>query len=386
MLMPMRIGLVVTGGVDRSGRERVVPSLLWLIERLARRHDVHVFALHYYREACVYPLLGATVHDVGRVEGPPGLRRFQLRRRLAAAIDALAPGGRLDVLHAYWAMPAGAIATSVGRRADIPVVATLDSGELVAIDDIEYGLQRRWIDRRSVKGVIRRAARVTVTTDRMKRLATAIAPDTRIDVVPIGVDPGEFRPAASPEGPPWRLLRVASLNRVKDYPMLLRALARLVPLFPGIHLDVAGEDTLDGSVQQLAMALGVGGHVAFHGFQPTDALASFYERAHLHLVSSRHEAAGIVVLEAAAAGVPTVGTEVGFLADWSRERAERAVAVPVGDDAALAQAVVDLLRDRPRRERIAANARAWALAHDADWTARQFERIYSEVATRSDNV
>jgi len=70
----MRIGLVVTGGVDRSGRERVVPSLLWLIERLARRHEVHVFALHYYRDPCTYPLLGATVHDVGRVDGPPGLR------------------------------------------------------------------------------------------------------------------------------------------------------------------------------------------------------------------------------------------------------------------------------------------------------------------------
>lgn len=381
--MRMRIGLVVTGGVDRSGRERVVPSLLWLVERLARRHDVHVFALHYYREPCVYPLVGATVHDVGRVAGPPGLRQFQLRRRLAAAIDALAPGARLDVLHAYWAMPAGATATSVGRRAGIPVVATLDSGELVAIDDIEYGLQRRWSDRRAVKRVMRRAARVTVTTDHMKRLAAAVDANARIDVVPIGVDPGAFRRAAPPEGPPWRLLRVASLNQVKDYPMLLRALARLVPLVPGVHLDVVGEDTLDGSVQELAKALGVAAQVTFHGFQPTDALASLYERAHLHLVSSRHEAAGIVVLEAAAAGVPTVGTDVGFLADWSRAKAERAVAVPVGDDGALAQAVVDLLRDRRRRERLAANARGWALAHDADWTAQQFERIYSEVAGQS---
>jgi len=47
MLMPMRIGLVVTGGVDRSGRERMLPGIVWLIERLARRHDVHVFVLHH---------------------------------------------------------------------------------------------------------------------------------------------------------------------------------------------------------------------------------------------------------------------------------------------------------------------------------------------------
>src|SRR5450756_2029623 len=103
MLMRVRIGLLVTGGVDRSGRERVVPTLLWLVERLARRHDVQVFALHYYREPCTYPLLGATVHDVGRVDGPPGLRRFRLRSRLTAALAAHGP---FDVLHAYWGMPA----------------------------------------------------------------------------------------------------------------------------------------------------------------------------------------------------------------------------------------------------------------------------------------
>ena len=377
--MRMRIGLVVTGGVDRSGCERVVPSLLWLIEQLARGHDVHVFALHYYPDPCVYPLRGATVHDLGRVEGPPGLRRFRLQRRLAAAVDALAGDGRLDVLHAYWAMPAGAAAAAVGRRSRIPVVATFDSGELVALDDIDYGLQRRWIDRRTVAGVMQRAARVTVTTHHMKQLASAVAPRTRIDVVPIGIDAGEFPLEPRADGPPWRLLRVASLNQVKDYPTLLRALARLVPVLPGVHLDIVGEDTLDGSVQRLAAALGVATHVTFHGFQPTDALAAFYQRAHLHLVSSRHEAAGVVVLEAAAAGVPTVGTRVGFLADWSEDTIERAVAVNVGDDAALAEAVIDLVRDRSRRERIAANARAWALGHDAAWTARQFEKIYSEV-------
>src|SRR5919201_2869321 len=85
-LIRMRIGLVVTGGVDASGRERVVPALLWLIERLARRHDVHVFALHYYREPRTYPLLGAKVHDLGRVEGPPGFRRLRVGSRLRRAL------------------------------------------------------------------------------------------------------------------------------------------------------------------------------------------------------------------------------------------------------------------------------------------------------------
>ena len=212
----------------------------------------------------------------------------------------------------------------------------------------------------------------------MKRSASTVAGDVRVDVVPLGVDPRAFPPAASASGPPWRLLRVASLNRIKDYPVLLRALERMVSALPSVHLDIVGEDRLDGSVQQLARGLGLESHVSFHGFQPTDALAAFYSRAHLHVISSRHEAAGVVVLEAACAGVPTVGTRVGYVADWSPERA---VAVPVGDAGALADAAIALLQDAPRRGRIAAAARAWALAHDADWTAGQFERIYADVVT-----
>ena len=41
----MKLAIVTPGGVDESGTERVIPAFLWLIERLARRHDVHVFAL-----------------------------------------------------------------------------------------------------------------------------------------------------------------------------------------------------------------------------------------------------------------------------------------------------------------------------------------------------
>jgi glycosyltransferase involved in cell wall biosynthesis len=366
----MRIALVVAGGVDRSGRERVTPSLLWLVERLARRHDVHVFVLHYYAEPCSYPLLGATVHDIGRVDGLPGIRRRLRRRRLGAAIAAHGP---FDVLHAYQGMPS-AVAVPIARRLGFPVVATLDSGELTSIPDIAYGMQRRWVGRRDVATIVRSAARVTVGTEFMARQMSGVA--TRAPaIVPLGIDTACFPPAARAGGPPWQLLRVGSLNPVKDTPTLLRALAILVTRGLDVHLDIVGEDTMGGRMQQLASELQLTPRIAFHGFQPTDRLAAFYERAHLHVVSSRHEAAGVVVLEAAAADVATVGTAVGYVADW---HPERAVAVPVRDPQALATGINDLLDDPARRARIAAAARSWTLIHDADWTADQFERIYKE--------
>jgi len=271
-------------------------------------------------------------------------------------------------------MPA-AVATRVGPLLRTPVVVTFDSGELVAIDDIGYGLQRRRLDRRAITGVVRRADRVTVCT-----AFTASMPalgHRSVEIVPIGVDPTRFPLTPRADGPPWRLLRVASLNQVKDYLMLLRAMRSILATLPDTHLDVVGEDTLRGAVQAQSHALGLDRHVTFHGFRPTDALAGFYARAHVHLMSSRHEAASVAMLEAACAGVPTVGTRVGYAADWAAEG--RAVAVRVGDAEALAEATIALLRNPSHRAQVTEAARAWALAHDADWTAAEFERIYGEV-------
>ena len=140
-----------------------------------------------------------------------------------------------------------------------------------------------------------------------------------------------------------------------------------------MHLDCAGEDTLGGAIQAQAQALGLAGNVTFHGFVPQDQLAALYRRAHLHVLSSRHESQAVVVLEAAAAGLPTAGTRVG-LVDTLAPHAARAV--PVGDAAALGDAIVALLRDPPAREEMGAAAQAFARAHDVTETARTFEALY----------
>lgn len=363
----MRVALVVTGGVDRSAHERVIPALLWLIERLARRHQVVVYALRYHDRPTSYPLLGATVHDLGSPRG--------LARQYAALVRRLRVDGPFDVIHGYWALPAGLAAAAAGRRLAVSSVVTLSSGELVAIPDIGYGLQLRWRQRLAVAAALRLATRVTVSTHHMERLARphGVVPE----VIPLGVDREQFTPAKRADGPPWRLLHVASLNRVKDQTMLLEALRRLVDRVPVVHLDVAGEDTLGGAIQETACRLGVDRHVTFHGVLPSESLVGLYQRAHLFVLSSRHEACNVAALEAAACDVATVGTRVGHVADWAPDRA---VAVPPGDAASLADAIAGMLADGPRRHQIASAAREWALAHDADWTAEQFTRLYHDLA------
>jgi glycosyltransferase involved in cell wall biosynthesis len=120
--------------------------------------------------------------------------------------------------------------------------------------------------------------------------------------------------------------------------------------------------------------------VVFHGFVPNHQLGTLYRRAHLYVQASRHEAAGVAVLEAAAYGVPTVGTRVGYVADLAPDAA---VAVDEPTPDAFAQAIELTLCDVALRARLAHNARAFARTHDADWTAGVMHGLYETLVSQA---
>jgi glycosyltransferase involved in cell wall biosynthesis len=167
------------------------------------------------------------------------------------------------------------------------------------------------------------------------------------------------------------------LNHVKDQPTLLHAARRLADAGRGFKLDVVGEDTLGGRIQALAAELGLDRMIRFHGFLTQRELRPVVEAAHIAVISSRHEAGPLAVLEAAVAGVPTVGTAVGHLAEWSPDAA---LAVPCRDPAALGAAIAALFDDEDLRLSIAAAAQRNAALEDAEHTSRGFDAIYRRVA------
>ena len=360
----MKLALVVPGGVDRSGEFRVIPALLALIGRLARAHDVHVFALHQEAAAGRWELAGATVHNIG-----DGWTRV----RAIAAIRAEHRRAPFDLVQAIFSGSCSLVAVAAAKWLRRPSLVHVAGGELVALHAIGYGGRRRWKGRLREAVVLRGADVVTAASAPIIDALAALGLKARR--VPLGVDLRGWSPRA-PHGRgagPARLIHVASLNRVKDQPTLLRALAALARAGLAFRMDIVGVDTLHGEMEQLACRLGLEDRVRFHGFKTQRELRPMMESADLLVLSSLHEAGPLVLLEAAVAGVPAVGTTVGHLAEWTPSAA---LAVPVGDWAALAGAISRVLADEALRLQLAAAAQCRAVREDADHTARAFEALY----------
>ncbi len=365
----MKIALVVPGGVDRSGEHRVVPALLALLERLAARHEVHVFALRQEAEPGEWMLLGARVHNVG---GRGGLSS---QWRAIAAILRVHRAGPFHVVQSIWSGPCGVVAVAAGRLAGIPSLVHVAGGELVAFSSIGYGGRLTWRGRLRERLVLCGATVVTAASAPiLARLAVLGRAGRRL---PLGVDLQRWPPRPPQRRDPRstvRLIHVASLNEVKDQATLLRAMALLASDDVDFHLDIVGEDTLGGRVQALARDLSLQTRTRFHGFLTQAQLRPWLEAAHIHVVASLHEAGPLVLLEAAVLGVPTVGTAVGHLVEWAPEAA---LAVPLANPPALARAIRRLIDDEDLRLQLAGEALRRAVGESADHTAVLFEAFHA---------
>ncbi|MHA6203597.1 glycosyltransferase family 4 protein [Dyella soli] len=363
----MKIALVVPGGVDRTGEFRVIPVLLALIERLARVHEVHVFALRQEASAGQWRLAGATIHNIG--DGWPRLRAI-------GAIRAEHRRAPFDLVHAIFSGSCSLVAVAAATLLRLPSLVHVAGGELVALHGIGYGGRRKWKGRLREAVVLRYADVVTAASRPIIDSLQALGLAARR--VPLGVDLRSWPPLAprTRADGKARLIHVASLNRVKDQPTLLRALAVLAREGVPFEMDIVGVDTLQGEMQQLAAQLGLEQQVHFLGFRTQRELRPLMESADLLVMSSLHEAGPLVLLEAAVAGVPTVGTAVGHLVEWAPSAA---LTVPAGDWAALAEAIRRVLGDEDLRVRLASCAQRKALVDDADCTARAFEAIYLQL-------
>ncbi|HLY25556.1 MAG TPA: glycosyltransferase, partial [Aggregatilineales bacterium] len=313
-----------------------------LVRALAQQDSVRVFAMRYPPRRDRYIVYGAQVISLGGHSRLAGLRRWPLLTRTVQTVIQEHRRQPFDVLHAIWADETGFAACVAGRVIGVPVVVSIAGGELVALPG--YGLQSGRVSRWLVRQAIRHADQVIAPS----RFAGQLVPATlrgrdRIAIVPLGVDTTLFKPmqtsAEAQATHSFRLLSVGSLIAVKGHELLLKVVARL----PGVTLDIVGYGPLLPTLQAQAKTLGIADRVTFRGEVRHDLLPALYQEADLLILTSQHEAYGMVIVEAAACGLPTIGSASGVLPEFAQQDA--GIALPVGDLAALYEAIRDLIHD-----------------------------------------
>lgn len=184
---------------------------------------------------------------------------------------------------------------------------------------------------------------------------------------------------ARPEDGPVaaRLAFVGSNWRIKGLDVLLRAVARLAESHGEVTLAVAGHDPsrVGRRMRRLAERLGLAGRVSFLGRLDQADLARLLWHSDVLVLPSRQEAFGVAALEAMAAGVAVVASDVGGLGEIVRDRCD-GLLCPPGRPAPLADAIGEILTDDALHASLARGGRERAAEFDVDAMVRRVRELY----------
>jgi len=374
----------------------------------ARGHEVHV-VLPRHRDLR-RPAVDRGVHLHPYAYAPfPALNVWGYAESLAADVEVRGrvylaalfalPAGLLalrrvarrmqpDLVHAHWVLPNGPLGALVAAVRRVPLVVSLHGS------DVYLPERHRWL-RGVTAWTFRRAAAVTACSGDLARRAIALGVQAeRVTVVPYGADRETFTPAGGEERARVRaewglaegeafILTVGRLVRKKGFGMLIRALPEVVAAAGPLRLLIAGQGDLRDELETLARELDVEDHVTFLGVVERDRLPALFRACDVLAVPSVHDERGNVdglpnvLLEGMASGAAIVASDVAGIPQVIRPE-ETGLLVPEKDPAALAQALIRLLRDPALRRHLGQTSRQ-RVETDLNWpaVAGAFEAVYA---------
>ncbi len=290
---------------------------------------------------------------------------FRAFRKVAQLIRE---NGPFDVIHDNQCLGYGLLAM---KGFGCPVLSTVHHP--LAIDRKESVWQTKGLKAKAKRVIYYPPIMQNIVTRRLDRVVTVSrlsaeaiteaygVPTDEIRVVHNGVDVNLFRP--SDNGRPnlgKKLIFVGNTeDRKKGILYLLRAMTKLPE---DVTLTcVNGGAPRHLYAQELVDELGIADRVEFTGRLPVDEVAKKYRESDIAVVPSLFEGFGLPAAEAMASGLPVVSTDGGALPEVVGTDGASSIMVPSRSSNAIANAVMGLVNDKEKRERMAKAARRRAL-------------------------
>ena len=197
-------------------------------------------------------------------------------------------------------------------------------------------------------------------------------------LVPNALDTRSF-PFRLREAPAPRLVWIRAFHEIYNPTLAPRVLAALTPSCPTVRLTMVGRDK-DGSlsrVQRVAAELGVADRVEYSGPVPNAEIGACLERADIFLNTTNVDNTPLSVLEAQAAGLCVVSTNVGGL-PYLLEDGKDALLVPRDDPAAMAGAVRRVIDEPGLGASLSRNGRTKAEGFDWSCVLPMWESLFEK--------
>ena len=253
-----------------------------------------------------------------------------------------------DLVHLHFLFPDGLLALLVPELCRYPLVATVHGSDVPGFNPDRFMVLHRLL-RPLWQRVVRRMDRIVCPSQFIASLLLQHAPLAQPVVIPNGIDPrAELSTNRRPE---LRLLTVSRLLERKGVQDLINAL----PLMRGAQsVHIVGSGPYQQQLEKLAAPLGE--RVRFLGWLDSGSaeLQGLYETSEIFVFCSRSENFPVVLLEAMAAGLAIVASDI---PSCREVLGEAAVFVRPGDLAALAAALDGLASDVERRSQLQHAAR-----------------------------
>lgn len=267
-----------------------------------------------------------------------------------------------DVVHAHdWMVTDAAWVMKSGFG--IPLVSTIHATEQGRMGGIHTDMQR-YVNQMEWRLTFE-SWRVIVNSHHMRNELQHLfnLPVDKIRMIPNGTDPSHFDFEFDPA--PLRnlyaraeqkiVLYVGRLVNEKGVQVLLEAAPQVLQNYPGTQFLIVGTGYFMDELKSRAYHLGVDHNVKFLGYVGDEELLKLYKIADIVAIPSLYEPFGIVALEAMAAKVPAVVSDVGGLRDFVRHM-ETGITTYAGNPQSLAWGLLEVLRNPGLAENLRRNA------------------------------
>lgn len=229
---------------------------------------------------------------------------------------------------------------------------------------------------------LQRADRIVAVHSDARRRFEQYTDSDKIEVIPYGVDMDKF-----PYDPGFEedsFVIVGNLIERKGHRYLIDAMAKVTEEFPEATLHIVGSGPLLEDLESRVNRAGIDESVIFHGFVDHETLLELLHRSRAFVHSSLSEGFSHVRLEAMSTGCPVIGTDVSGAQDLTHDGIHGYL-VPTASSDSLADAMLEILADDGRAEKMGRNARdKIERDHDYEDIGQQYLQIYREMATQQD--